>query len=212
MRLSHSGVIRSRMRADLRRLARPAGTGIGNRSVDLRRGRASRRRPSDTALARSRASCARRRLRRKSTRSGPLILWLERRRLRRRRRGRRGPLEAWRRLWHLMRRGLLLLGRRRRRRDGPALPALARHNGAEGVGAHANSWRRGLGRTLVGRRPDHRSLRGTSTALLDLATEVTDLLFEPIKRCGLVDARKDAIGSGFETYFCFKAIWVCSMA
>lgn len=180
VRLGHPSMVRSRVRSDLGRLAWTARAGIGNGGIDLRRGRATRRRSPDAALAGAGAGGAGRGLRREAARSGTLrILRLEGRRLRRGR-GRR-TLESGRRLRHLMRRGLLLL-RWGRRRDRTALAALTRHDGAEGVRAHADSRGRCLRWASVGRRADHSALGSASAGLFELATEVSDLFFEPVKQ------------------------------
>lgn len=184
VRVGHSSVVGGRMGADLRRLARARGARIWNGRIDLGRSRSARiRGPSHTALPRAGASGAGRRLGREAARSGTLrVLRLERRLLlRRRRRGRRA-LESWGRLRHLMRRRLLLLllGRRGRR-NGTTLAALASHDGAEGIGAHANGRRRSLRRAGV--RRAHHGVRGRASAgLVELATEMGDLFFVPVGR------------------------------
>lgn len=120
-----------------------------------------------------------------------------------RRRRRRRPLEAGRRLGHLVRRSLLLL-RRRRRWDGPArtTTTLATHDGAEGVGSHADGWGRCLRRTSVGRRADHGTLRGASADAFELATKVGDLFFKPVWRIAVSDCRRATIAG------CDWLIWV----
>lgn len=176
--MSHASVVWSRVCADLRRLAGASwARRVWNRRVDLGRGRTASRRPTDPALARSRAGGARRRLVREATRSWTLrILRLKGRGLGLRRRRRRA-LETWRRLWHLMRSRLLL--RRRWRRNGAALATLTGHDGAEGIRAHADGRRGSLGRASMGRRTDHGALRSTSTSLFQLSAQVSDLFFEP---------------------------------
>lgn len=179
MWLGHAGMVWSRVCADLGRLTRASwARWVGDRRVDLGRGRTAGRRSTDSALAGSRASGAGRRLVGEATGSWTLrVLRLEGRCLGLRRRRRRA-LEPWRRLWHLVRRSRLLL-RRRWRRNGAALATLTGHDGAEGIRAHANSRRGSLGRASMGRRTDHGALRSASTSLLQLSAQVSDLFFEP---------------------------------
>lgn len=83
MRLGHPGVVRGRVGADLRRLARASGSRIWNRGVDLRsRGATTWRSTGSTALARARAGGALGRLGRETARRWALgVLLLERGRL-----------------------------------------------------------------------------------------------------------------------------------
>lgn len=83
MRLGHPGVVRGRVGADLRRLARASGSRIRNRGVDLRsRGATTWRSTGSTALARPRAGGALGRLGRETARRWALgVLLLERGRL-----------------------------------------------------------------------------------------------------------------------------------
>lgn len=183
VRLSHPSMVGCRVRADLRRLTWSSGTWVRNRSIDLGGGGPTRGRSADAAtLARSGTSSAGRGLGRKAAGSGSLgVLRLERRRLRRRRRRRRRALQSRRRLRDLVRRGLLLL-RRRRWWNRAAGAALTGHNGAEGIRAHTDGWWRGLWGARVRRGTDHGALRSAASGLLKLATEVTNLLFEPVKQ------------------------------
>lgn len=82
-----------------------------------------------------------------------------------------------------MRRGLLLL-RRRRWWNRATGATLAGHDGAEGIRAHTDCWWRGLRGARVWRGADNSALRSAASGLVKLATEVSDLLFEPMKRRG----------------------------
>lgn len=183
MRVAHSHVIWSGVRADLRRLRRPGRTRIGKRRVDLRRcGPTSVvGRPSDTTFPRARTGgTAGGRLRRESAWGGTLVLRLERRLLRWRRRRRRRTLKPRGRLGHLLVGWwALLFLRRGRGRNWASLATLATHDCAEGVGAHPDRWRGRLRRAWM-RRADHGVLRGATAGLIELATEMSDLFFVPV--------------------------------
>lgn len=184
VRLGHPGVIRGRVGADLRRLARASRSRIRNWSVDLRsRGTTSWRPTGSTSLARPRAGGALGRLGRETARSWALgVLLLERGRLRWRWRRRRRALEPWRRLRHLVGRALLLLRRRRGRGDRTTLTTLAGHDGAEGIGAHADGRGRSLRRALMGRRADHGTLGSATSGLFELSAKMGDLFFKPARQ------------------------------
>lgn len=77
-----------------------------------------------------------------------------------------------------MRRALLLLRWRRGRGDGTALTTLAGHDGAEGIGAHADGRGRSLWRALMRRRADHGTLGSATSGLFELSAEMGDLFFE----------------------------------
>lgn len=81
-----------------------------------------------------------------------------------------------------MRRALLLLRRRRGRGNRTALTTLAGHDGAEGIGAHADGRGRGLRRALMGRRADHGTLRSATSGLFELSAKVGDLFFKPARQ------------------------------
>lgn len=185
VRVGHPGVVWSRVGADLRRLARASRARVRNGRVDLRRSRTpSIRRAPDTTLTRAGTGGTGRRLGREAARSWPLrVLRLKRRLLLLRWRWgrRRRALEPWRWLRHLMRRRLLLLLLRWRGRwDGTTLATLASHDGAEGIGAHADGWRRSLRRAGV-RRADHGVWGSASTGLVELATEMGYFFFIPVE-------------------------------
>lgn len=80
-----------------------------------------------------------------------------------------------------MRWWLLLLRRRGRGRDRTTLSTLARHDGAESISPHTNSWWRGLWRAGVRRWTDHGTLRSATSGLFELATKMSDLFFKPVK-------------------------------
>lgn len=111
-----------------------------------------------------------------------------------------------------MRRALLLLRRRRGRGDRTTLATLAGHDGAEGIGAHADGRGRGLWRTLVGRRADHGALGSATSGLFELSAEMGDLFFKPAGHDGqrTLRGRNGELEGG--TYFCLSAMWVCSIA
>lgn len=185
VRLRHPGVVGGWVRANLRRLTWSGGTGVRDRSIDLRgrrSSRSSRGRPANaTALTRTGAGGTGRGLRREATGSRALrVLRLERRRLRGWRRRRRWALQPRRGLRNLVRRGLLLLGGRRWW-DRATWTSLAGDDGAEGIRAHANSWGRSLRRAGVRRGANHGALRGAPSSLLQLTTKVTNLFFKPVR-------------------------------
>lgn len=181
-RLAHPSVIRSWVCADLWGLAWTSGARKRDRSVDLRSGRTTSGWSSDsTTLAGSWTGIARRRLRGKA-RSWSLRVLLVRRRLGWRRRRRRRTLESRGRLRHLVRWWLLLLRRRGRGWDRTTLSTLARHDGAESIGPHADGWWRGdLWRAGMRRGADHGALRSATSGLFELATQMSDLFFKPAK-------------------------------
>lgn len=110
-----------------------------------------------------------------------------------------------------MRRALLLLRWRRGWGDRTALTTLAGHDGAEGVGAHADGRGRSLRRALMGRRADHGTLGSTTSGLFELSTKMGNLFFKPVRQdCQRMRARSDSeLGVA---YFCLSAMWVCSIA
>lgn len=65
------------------------------------------------------------------------------------------------------------------------------------------------------RRANHWVLRGASAGLVDLATEMGDLFFVPVKHVH-VSRQERVIGGSSElsreTYFCLRVIWFCSIA
>lgn len=78
-----------------------------------------------------------------------------------------------------MGRALLLLRRRRGRWDRTALTTLAGHDGAEGVGAHADGRGRSLRRALMRGRADHGTLGSATSGLFELSAKMGDLFFKP---------------------------------
>jgi hypothetical protein len=174
--LHHPSMIWGRMGRNLRRLARAI---VGDRGVDLRSGRATRRRSTDGSLATGPRRCrALRGLGRKTTRGRPLrILLLERRLLRRRRRRRRGTLQSRRSRRHV-RRLLFLLRRVRRRGQATLADCLARKDSAnDSIGSRVAN----LGRLL--RRADMLrrwvQVTGRASTGLQLAAQQVDLVIIP---------------------------------
>lgn len=166
------------MGRNLRRLSR---AGVRHGSVDLRSRWAARRGTSDPAsLTRARRSRRLRRLRRKAIRTGTLGILLEGRlRLLRRRWGRRRrSLKGRRARGHLvLRRLLLLLGRRGRRRE-PGLATLASHDSAEHIIADADGrWL--LRRASVLRRAADRARGRASTGVGEISAQMGNLFFIP---------------------------------
>lgn len=136
--------------------------------------------PTDASLAGSRRGGVLGRLRREAARSWDLwvlLLLRERRLLRGRwRRGRRGPLEAGRRWWHLVLRGLLLRGRRWGSKAG--LPASAIHDSPENVAPRTDRGRLLRGARML-RRAAHGPRWSSTSTVGDLAAKETDLFLVP---------------------------------